>query len=197
MNDVVKVECGPTSYVGETMYMLNNGGLLLVSVGGGGRPNVMTIGWGLIGALWRRPLFMVAVRPSRYTYKLIEEAGDFTVNVPKEGMDEITQYCGFVSGRVHDKFKEKGLTPTPAKRIKSPIISECAIHYECKVIYKVKVDPKPLPEEVLSTCYPTGDYHTIYFGEIVSTYADEDVKEKIKIRLGDWANAKAGLSYHT
>lgn len=174
-----KVEGTPASYFGETNYMLNHGGLLLVSVGKDEKPNVMAIGWGLMGALWAKPAFMVAVRLSRHTHKLIEETGDFTVNVPNRGMDEVIEYCGTVSGREHDKFREKKLTPTPGKRVKSPIISECAIHYECKVIHKVEVEISRLPKEVLSAYYPFGDPHTLYFGEILSTYADEDAKQKL------------------
>jgi flavin reductase (DIM6/NTAB) family NADH-FMN oxidoreductase RutF len=61
----------------------------------------MTIGWGLVGRLWREPVFMVAVRPSRHTFKLIEETDVFTVNVPSDGMDATIDYCGTVSGRDH------------------------------------------------------------------------------------------------
>lgn len=45
--------------------------------------NTMTIGWATIGYLWQRPVFMVAVRDSRYTFKLIEKTGNFTVTIPK------------------------------------------------------------------------------------------------------------------
>jgi hypothetical protein len=48
--------------------------------------NVMTIGWALVGILWRKPVLMVAVRNSRHTFGLIEEADSFTVSVPTKGM---------------------------------------------------------------------------------------------------------------
>jgi len=135
----------------------------------------MTVGWGLPGIIWEKPFFVVAVRPSRYTYQFIEDTGDFTVNVPKRGMEEIVTYCGSVSGRTHDKFKEKGLTTLRSKHVKSPIIEECIINYECKVAYKTEVAKEGLPSTILSSCYPSGDYHTLYFGEIVAVYADEDL----------------------
>jgi len=169
-----KIEVPPTAYLEETNRILKDCGLLLVSVGEDGRPNVMAIGWGLIGNLWRKPFFMVAVRPSRHTHKLIEETGDFTVNVPGKGMEETVDYCGTVSGRDHDKFRERNLTPVQGKMVESPIISECRIHYECKVAYKTKVKANQLPKEILSSSYPHGNYHTLYFGEIMATYADED-----------------------
>jgi len=169
-----------TEYAEDTVSILGRCGCLLVS-GEIEKANVMTIGWGLIGPLWGRPFFMIAVRPSRYTYKFVEEAEDFTVNVPKRGMEEIVDYCGSVSGREHDKFKEKGLTLAPSKKVNSPIISECVIHYECKVSYKADVIPSGLPEDVLKRCYPRGNYHTLYFGEILATYADKDAKENLPI----------------
>ena len=132
---MTKLEVPLTAYAKETVRILDGCGCLLVS-GNMQKANVMAIGWGLIGPLWSKPFFMVAVRPSRHTYKFMEETNDFTVNVPKRGMEEIVDYCGSVSGREHDKFKEKGLTMTPGKRVSSPIISDCVIHYDSKVAYK-------------------------------------------------------------
>ncbi|MEM2178234.1 MAG: flavin reductase [Nitrososphaerota archaeon] len=104
-----KSESNFLKYVDETIKTLNELGLLLVSIDSNGKPNVMTIGWGSIGIIWYKPVFTVLVRPSRYTHKLIEETEDFTINVPKKGMKDIIDFCGSVSGREVDKFKEKNL----------------------------------------------------------------------------------------
>lgn len=173
-----KVDVSPIRYFNDTVRLLGEGGLLLVS-GNEKKANVMTIGWGLPGRLWAKPFFLVAVRPSRYTFQFIEDTGSFTVNVPTEDMKEILNYCGTVSGREHDKFKEKGLTLLPGRKVSSPVIAECAVHYECKVAFKTKVVPVSLPSEVLSTFYPRGDYHTLYFGEVLACYADEDAENKL------------------
>ena len=69
-----------TKYADETITTLGKCGCLLLS-GEKEKSNVMTIGWGLIGQLWGKPCFMVAVRPSRYTFKFMEESGEFTVLV--------------------------------------------------------------------------------------------------------------------
>lgn len=163
------------AYSQETINTLRKCGCLLVT-GDLGKANVMTIGWGLIGRLWEKLFFIVAVRPSRYTYDFIEETGEFTVNVPKSGMENIVEYCGTVSGRDHNKFTEKGLTITPGRKVKAPIISECIIHYECRTAYKTKVSSK-LPRNIIEECYPKGDYHTVYFGEILDTYAEESAED--------------------
>jgi flavin reductase (DIM6/NTAB) family NADH-FMN oxidoreductase RutF len=112
----------------ETIRAFKESRVLLVSQGKQGPPNAMAIGWGQIGIVWGRPIFTVLVRPSRYTYKLIEEAGDFTVNVVPPQLKELVQYCGTTSGRDHDKFREKGLTAIPSSKIKAPLIKECILH---------------------------------------------------------------------
>jgi len=174
-----KVKVMPTDYVAETNAALDRGGLLLSTSRKGRKPNVMTIGWGLLGILWYKPTFAVAVRPTRYTYRLLEESNEFTVNVPNRGMEKIIEYCGNVSGRDHDKFRETNLTPLPGRRVKSPMVSECVIHYECNVIYKTKVKISRLPKEIVSKYYPSRDYHTLYIGEILSVLADKNAKKKL------------------
>jgi flavin reductase (DIM6/NTAB) family NADH-FMN oxidoreductase RutF len=101
--------------------------------------------------------------------------GDFTVNVPKKGMEEIVSYCGTYSGRENDKAKEKGLNLTPSKKVKSPIIKDCIIHYECKVKFKAKVNSKELPKKIKWRYYPKSDDHTLYFGEILFTSSEKDI----------------------
>ena len=77
-----------------TMDALTGDGLLLAATKPSGESNVMTIGWGTIGSIWGLPMFLVVVRPTRYTYEFIEASGEFTVNVPTPTMREFTQHCG-------------------------------------------------------------------------------------------------------
>jgi flavin reductase (DIM6/NTAB) family NADH-FMN oxidoreductase RutF len=155
-------------HIEETIKAFNEERVLLVSRGKEGLPNVMAIGWGTIGILWRRPIFIVMVRPSRYTYKLIEETGEFTVNIATPELKEVVQYCGTVSGRDHNKFKEKQLTAIPSKEVKTPIIKECILHFECRVVYKNDLIPSELEKSIIQTLYPKGDFHRVYLGEILA-----------------------------
>ena len=156
------------NYIEETIKALNEERVLLVSRGKEGLPNVMAIGWGTIGIIWRRPIFIVMVRPSRYTYKLIEETGEFTVNIATPQLKEVVQYCGTVSGRDHNKFKEKQLTAIPSREVKTPIIKECILHFECRVVYKNDLIPSELEKSITEKLYPKGDFHRVYFGEILA-----------------------------
>ena len=176
---MTKIQADYTDYLKETNKMLGHGGLLLASADAQGNPNAMAIGWGTIGIIWDKPIFIVLVRPSRYTYGLIDITDDFAVNVPTLELSDEVLYFGTVSGRDQDKFKAKGFTATPGKKVKSPIIEECAIHYECRVVHKNDVIPDKLAEEIRNSAYRQGDFHKIYFGEILAVYADVDAKEKL------------------
>jgi flavin reductase (DIM6/NTAB) family NADH-FMN oxidoreductase RutF len=155
-------------HIEDTVKAFGDDRVLLVSHGKEDPPNVMAIGWGTLGIIWRRPTFIVLVRPSRHTYKLIEETGEFTVNIVPPQLKEVVQYCGTVSGRDHDKFKEKNLTAIPSKKVKTPIIKECILHFECEVIYKNDLIPSELEKSVINSLYPKGDFHHFYFGEILA-----------------------------
>ena len=132
--------------------------------------NTMTIGWATIGFVWRKEVFMVAVRDSRHTFNLIEKSNDFTVTIPADASSkDAVMFCGTKSGRDYDKFIECGLQTRKAVTVDSPIIDIPGIHYECKIIYKSAMDNTNLDEQ-LEKLYPAKDYHTLYFGEILACY---------------------------
>jgi len=174
----IKVEF--TDYLKSTLKFMSRHGLLLTSINREGKINVMTIGWGTIGIIWDKPIFVVLVRPSRFIYNFIKNTGVFTVNVPSERMIEAVSFCGTVSGRDYNKFKEKGLTPLPGKKVGSPLIKECLVHYECKVVHKNVIIPQELTPSISSLFYPENDYHNIFFGEIMATYASDRAKDSLR-----------------
>jgi flavin reductase (DIM6/NTAB) family NADH-FMN oxidoreductase RutF len=131
----------------------------------------MTISWGNIGFEWNKPIFTVLVRKSRYTYGLIEKSNEFTVSIPlSNNLKKELLYCGTKSGRDVDKFQQCNLKLEDGKSVGTPIIADCDIHYECKVVYKQAMNPELLDESIKKSSYRDGDYHTIYYGEIVNCY---------------------------
>lgn len=157
---------------------LRSGGLLLVSADRQGRPNAMTIGWGTVGTIWSRPIFVALVRPSRHTHGLVEESGDFTVNLLPREMAPVLDFCGTRSGRDCDKFGAQGLAAVPGRKVKSPTVEQAILSFECRVVQKTDVVPQWLDPEIKRSAYPRGDYHRIYFGEILATYADPELLGK-------------------
>jgi flavin reductase (DIM6/NTAB) family NADH-FMN oxidoreductase RutF len=176
---MAKVQVRFTDYFAQTIQRMREDGLLLVSTGTDGKANVMTIGWGTIGCIWSRPVFIVLVRPSRYTYGRLEQVNDFTVNVPPPELAAAVSHCGSVSGRHHDKFQEAHLTPIPSREVRSPIIKECVVHYECRTLHRNDLVPAALAQAVREEFYSSGDFHRVYFGEIVAAYADEDASARL------------------
>ena len=168
-----------TKYLAQTINVLSHEGALLVSADKSGRANVMTIGWGTFGWIWSKPILVVLVRPSRYTFEYMEQHGEFTVNIPSPALAETVAYCGRVSGRNFDKFAERGLTAARGRRVSVPVIKECAVHYECREVHKNDVLPDLLAPEIDENAYGNGDYHRIYYGEILATYADPDAAAQL------------------
>jgi len=160
-----------TDYLPQTLALLKDPGLLLVAAGKDGKPNAMTIGWGTIGIIWRRPIFTVLVRPSRYTYQLMEQSNSFTVCAPAESQFDAVDFCGTRSGRDYDKFAECDMVPLPSTKVSAPGIAGCPIIYECRIVHYNDVEPACLAEERRADCYPAGDFHRIYYGEIVAVRA--------------------------
>lgn len=120
-----------------------------------GKANIITLAWSMPTS-FNPPLAVISVSPRRYSHKLIQETGEFVINIPTMNIAKKTLLCGRITGREHDKFREAHLTPMPAKMVKPPIIKECVAHLECK-----------LRQQMI-----TGD-HTLFVGEILAAYANE------------------------
>jgi flavin reductase (DIM6/NTAB) family NADH-FMN oxidoreductase RutF len=152
----------------KAMTQIKKGAFLTVK--SGEAINTMTIGWACIGYVWRKPIFMVAVRLSRHTFSIIETAKDFTVSMPSSDMKKQIMFCGTKSGRDYNKFKECNLQITDSQKVVTPIIKAPGLHYECKIVYKSAMDSAYLDKDYDTALYPEKDYHTLYFGEIMDCY---------------------------
>jgi flavin reductase (DIM6/NTAB) family NADH-FMN oxidoreductase RutF len=147
-----------------------NGAFLIVS-DGEQRTNIMTIGWAQIGVIWGKAVMTVMVRPSRYTHGLMEKAKYFTVCLPPEGgMRKELAFCGSKSGRDCDKIKECGFSMRAGTQEEVKYIEGSELIYECKKLEHARMIPDVLAQSVKTTYYAEGDFHTIYFGEIISVH---------------------------
>lgn len=157
-----------------TTAHLEDGGVFLNV--GGETPNTMTIGWASVGYLWKKPVFMVLVRKQRHSYDLLRRAGEFVVSVPtKEDLKRELIFAGTKSGRDLNKFDGHGLTALPAQQVSAPIIGECGLHFECRVLLTQDMTPDRMDPSLIEGAYRAGDYHTMFFGEILRCYTtDED-----------------------
>ena len=143
-------------------------GLLLVVGESVEKANVMTIGWGTFGIMWRKPVVMAMVRPTRYTWEFISEAADFTVNWLSSDKKDALQLCGTASGRDINKFAAAGLHPVQAGKVSSPILEESVLALEWRIIYKDLLRPEQFIDPLMELHYGQKDYHGLFYGEVVA-----------------------------
>lgn len=112
---------------------------VLVSVADrAGNTNLFTVAW--TGTVCSDPpMVSISVRPERYSYHMIEETGEFVVNLTTEELVYATDYCGVKSGRDVDKWKEMHLTPIPAQHVAAPMLQESPVNLECRVTQKLEL----------------------------------------------------------
>lgn len=145
-----------------------------------GKVNTMTIGWATLGYMWNRPIMMVPVRYSRYTYHLIQNTESFTVSVPiSKDLKKALALCGTKSGRDMDKISASGLTLAAPRleMIDTPIIADCELQIECKIVYRQAMDLNQMDDQIIKSHYATGDEHVLFYGEIVASYYLDQKKE--------------------
>lgn len=94
---------------------------VMVSVSdGNGKDNIITVAWA--GTVCTNPpMVSISVRPSRYSYQMIRDTGEFVINLTTEELAYATDYCGVRSGRDVDKFAEMQLTKEKAEYVKAPL----------------------------------------------------------------------------
>lgn len=147
--------------------------VLVSCVGSEGKPNIITIAWAMPTSI-SPPLVAVSIALRRHSHRLIEETGQFVVNIPTMDILNETFFCGTASGGNRDKFKDAGLTPMPARKVKPPLIRECIAHLECR----------------LHSRFTTGD-HTVFVGEIIEAYT-----EKGYFTMAGYNLEKAKMIFH-
>ena len=139
---------------------------VMVSCGDGENINVFTVAW--TGTMCTSPpITYISVRPSRYSYGLIEKSGEFVINLVPRRLAAVCDSCGVVSGRDINKFKKYSLTPQKGVLECVPIIAECPVNIECKVSQKLSLGT-----------------HDVFIAEIVRVnVADELIDKKGAIAL--------------
>ena len=169
-------------HTGEILKGLRQG--VLITSKSEDKVNSMTISWGMLGIEWGKPVFITVIREGRFTRELLENNGEFTVNIPlDDSQKKALGFCGSKSGRDTDKIKELNLTLEEPESISVPGIREFPLTLECRIVYKQLQDIHAMDEETIEKFYPqnvdssfTGsnrDVHVAYYGEIVNAYVIE------------------------
>lgn len=146
--------------------------VLICSADRSGKVNVMACSW-ITPISDDPPLIAISLWLKGYTHKLIDETGEFTVNIPSVNLLKQVWIAGTKSGSKIDKVKLLNLTFTQAKAVKPPAIENCIGVLECKVKNKITINEQAL-----------------YIAEVVKAYAEEELfKDKV------WS-MKANILHH-
>ncbi len=95
-------------------------------------PNIITVAWA--GTICSAPAMVsISIRKSRFSHAIIQESGEFVVNLVDKSLVRAADFCGVRSGRDTDKYSEMKLTPLPSRYIKAPGIAESPVNIECRV----------------------------------------------------------------
>ena len=138
----------------EPCVMVSCGGM------GEGESNIITIGWtGIVNT--HPPMTYISVRPTRHSYGIIKESGEFAINLTSEKLVKAADYCGIYTGAKVNKFEKCGLTKEEATEISCPIIAESPLSLECRVTDIIEL----------------GSHH-MFLAEIVAVDVDERLINK-------------------
>ncbi|MCD7947736.1 MAG: flavin reductase [Oscillospiraceae bacterium] len=153
----------------ENVFTLIGERWMLIAAGDQEKCNMMTASWGGLGVLWGANVATVYIRPTRYTYELIEKQNYFTLSFFGDQYKEQLALCGKKSGRDTDKVKACGFT-VEAGTCGAPYFAEAELVLVCKKRYAQDFDPSLFLVEDMEQWYPKKDYHRMYIGEIVEAY---------------------------
>lgn len=125
-----------------------------------GKSNIITVAWA--GTVCTNPpMVSISVRPSRYSYQILEGTGEFVINLTNESLVKACDYCGVVSGRDVDKFAKTGLTPIPMEHVHAMGIDESPVNMECKITEKRELGS-----------------HTMFIAEVVGVTVDDQYMDE-------------------
>lgn len=80
-----------------------------------------------------RDTLTIGVKAESHAAKHIKKYKEFTLNVPSDKLLGEVEVCGFFSG--HNKLQQADLTYEVAETVDAPVIDDCFLTIECKVIH--------------------------------------------------------------
>lgn len=141
----------------------------------GEKANIITIAWA--GTVCSSPAMVsISVRPERYSYNIIDETGEFVINLVTKKLTWAADWCGVRSGKDYDKFYETGLHESVSSVVSCPGIEESPVNIECRVVNRQNYGS-----------------HTVFTAEVVAVNADSGLYDETdRFNLND-----AGLTAYS
>ena len=108
--------------------------VILVGANVNDKPNFMTVAWCAV-ANGKPQMISLSIAPTRYTFKGILQNRTFSANIPTDDLIKEVDYCGLVSGAKANKAEVCGFEVFYGKLGNAPLIEQCPINLECKVVH--------------------------------------------------------------
>ena len=144
----------------------------LLTCGGNGQVNTMTISWGGMGVIWNKDVGFVFVRGSRYTKEFLDNFDTFSISffAPTKENSLMLQYMGNISGRNEDKLAVSKFHVNFWND--TPYIDEAREISILKKLSVTKISPEDfIAKDIIEPFYEDGYYHYMYIGEVLQLMA--------------------------
>lgn len=152
--------------------------VVLITCGAGEWANVFSLNR-IASCNAEPPMISISVRPSRASHDLIDQGGEFVVNLPGRDMEVVSDFVGSTTIQKSDKWAETGLVQEAAVLVRPPLLADCLVNLECQVRQTLR-----LPS------------HSLFVAEVVIVHADERVlnnREEVDFSLVTGLVYKSGV----
>ena len=151
---------------------------VMVTCGTKEAANIITVAWtGITNTI--PPKTYISVRPKRHSHALIEEGGEFVLNLTPTALVKAADYCGTYTGAKVNKFEKCHLTKLTVEEVAVPLIAECPISLCCRVTDKI----------------PLGS-HDMFLADILAVYADEQLLDANEAIIAEINVIRAQIAFY-
>ncbi|ARN80245.1 flavin reductase family protein [Methylocystis bryophila] len=117
----------------KVYQFLEPGPVVLLTTAHKGRANVMTMSWHMM-VDFDPPLIACIVSNRDHSFTGLRATKECVIALPSIEIAEKVAAIGNCSGRDTDKFDAFHLTLGEAKHVGAPLVAECFVNIECKVV---------------------------------------------------------------
>ena len=151
--------------------------VVLVTCGAGDDTNVFSLNR-ISSCNAEPPMIAISIRPARASHDMIDQQGEFVVNIPSPDMEIVSDFVGTTTIRETNKWAETGLARLEATSVQPPLLAQCPVNIECRVTETLR-----LPS------------HTLFVAEVLALHADKEILDDHS--EVDFGLARGGLPYRS
>lgn len=113
--------------------LLEPGPVVLVTTAHKGKTDIMTQSWHTMME-FTPPLVGCVISGRNHSFEALTKTKECVLSIPSVELAKQVVGIGNCSGSKVDKFKKFKLTALPASKVAAPLIAECFVNLECRVV---------------------------------------------------------------